>query len=133
MRKIIFSFMLLVGTVLPISQPTLAFASTGCPSNTTSRGQVLEGVGQSGSTGCNDSGVSKTLSVVVGVLSVVVGAVAIIMIIVGGFKYITSSGDANKIKNAKDTLLYALIGVAIAALAQLLVHFVLNQANGLGT
>jgi hypothetical protein len=51
------------------------------------------------------------------------------MIIVAGLKYIASAGDSNKVSSAKSTLIYALVGVLIAALAQLLVHFVLHQAS----
>jgi hypothetical protein len=51
------------------------------------------------------------------------------MILVSAFKYITSNGDATKIGSAKTTLIYALVGLAIAALAQALVHFVLSEST----
>jgi hypothetical protein len=67
----------------------------------------------------------------VNILSIIIGAAAIIMIMVSGFKYITSGGDSSKIGSAKSSLIYALIGIAIAGLAQILVQFVLDQsANG---
>jgi hypothetical protein len=61
--------------------------------------------------------------------SIIVGAIAIIMIIYGGFRYITSGGDSGKVGSAKNTLIYAIIGLIIVALAQLIVRFVLTQAN----
>ena len=54
------------------------------------------------------------------------GIAPIIMIFVAGFKYMTSGGDANKVGSAKTTLIYAIIGLALAALAQLLVKTVLK-------
>ena len=48
------------------------------------------------------------------------------MIIVGGIKYITSGGDSGNISGAKNTIIYAVIGLIIVALAQMLVHYVLE-------
>ena len=69
------------------------------------------------------------ISSVVGLLSIIVGAAAVIMIIVSGLRYITSGGDSGKVAGAKNALIYALVGVAVAALAQLMVHFVLSKAG----
>ena len=53
------------------------------------------------------------------------------MIIVGGLRYITSGGESSNISGAKTTIIYALVGLVIVALAQFIVHFVLNKAvNG---
>jgi len=71
--------------------------------------------------------INSVISTLITILSFIVGLVAVIMIIVAGFKYTTAGGDSNKITSAKNTLIYALIGVAIAALAQVLVRFVLNK------
>jgi hypothetical protein len=46
-------------------------------------------------------------------------------------RYITSGGDSTKVSGAKNTLIYAIIGLIIVALAQLIVHFVLGQAQTL--
>jgi hypothetical protein len=80
-------------------------------------------------TDCSGSGVSNVIHAAVTVLSILIGAAAIIMILLSGFRYITSGGDSNKISGAKNALIYALVGVAIAALAQFLVNFVLFQSN----
>ena len=52
-----------------------------------------------------------------------------IMIIIGGFKYVTSGGDTNSIASAKNTIIYAIIGIVLAALGQILVHFVLTTTE----
>ncbi len=69
------------------------------------------------------------IKTIVNLLSVLVGIVAVIMVIVGGFKYITSGGDSNRVSSAKNTIIYALIGLVIVALAQLIVRFVLSKVG----
>lgn len=80
-----------------------------------------------GSSGGTDLG--QTAKNAVKILSIIVGIVAVIMIILGGFKYITSGGDATKVASAKNTIFYAVIGLVIVALAQLIVRFVLTKAT----
>jgi len=65
--------------------------------------------------------------------SIVVGAISIIMIIYGGFRYITSGGDSGRVGSAKNTLIYAIVGLVIVALAQIIVNFVLAQASTTST
>jgi hypothetical protein len=80
------------------------------------------------------SSVQRLLALVINIFSLVVGFVAVVMIIFGGIKYITSGGDSSNISGAKNTIVYAIIGLIIVALAQVLVHFVLAKvapvANG---
>jgi hypothetical protein len=64
---------------------------------------------------------------IVNILSVIVGIIAVIMIIIGGLKYITSGGDSGKVSSAKSTIIYALVGLIIVALAQFIVRFVLSK------
>jgi hypothetical protein len=74
--------------------------------------------------------VNNIIRHIVNILSAIVGVVAVIMIIIGGFRYITSGGNDTSVTSAKNTILYAIIGLIIVALAQVLVHFVLrNIAN----
>lgn len=81
--------------------------------------------------GCNtttaENQLNRTVRNVTNIFSVVVGIVAVIMIIVGGFKYVTSAGDSSKITSAKNTILYAIIGLVVVALAQVIVRFVLGS------
>lgn len=73
------------------------------------------------------TGVGKLIRTIINVLSVIIGAVAVIMIIIGGFRYITSGGSAEGTKGARQTIVYAIVGLVIVALAQIIVHFVLNN------
>lgn len=56
----------------------------------------------------------------------ILGAVAVIMIVIGGFKYVTSNGDSNSIQSAKNTILYSVIGLAVAMLGQVIVLYVVQ-------
>ncbi len=77
--------------------------------------------------GANDK-INGLIKTVITIFSLVVGVVSVIMIIIGGLKYITSSGDSNNVQSAKNTILYAIIGLVIVALAQVIVKFVLGKA-----
>ncbi len=66
---------------------------------------------------------------VVNILSFIIGIVAVIMIIISGFRFIIGGNDTNAVSSAKNTLIYALVGLAIAVFAQFLVHSVLNTSN----
>lgn len=71
-----------------------------------------------------DAGVFSTIS---SVLLFIVGAVAVIMIVIGGLRYVISGGDATQVQAAKNTILYALVGIIIAILAYAAVNFVIGS------
>jgi hypothetical protein len=73
--------------------------------------------------------VNNLIRTIVNLLSAVVGIVAVIMIIFGGLRYITSGGNDTSVTGAKNTILYAIIGLIIVALAQVLVRFTLNKVT----
>lgn len=69
-----------------------------------------------------DTGVFSKIS---SVLLFIVGAIAVIMIVIGGLRYVISGGDATQVQSAKNTILYALVGVIVAILAYAAVNFVI--------
>ncbi|HET8690165.1 MAG TPA: hypothetical protein VFL81_01905 [Candidatus Saccharimonadales bacterium] len=81
----------------------------------------------------NKAGIPKvtadqsTLTGIINALLGLLGIVAIIFIIVGAISYITSNGDAGATSKAKNTILFAIIGLVIAALAYGIVNFVLGK------
>ena len=79
---------------------------------------------------CDSTGLSSVIASIVNLLSVIVGIVSVIMLIVGGIKFVTSGGDSNAVASAKSTVIYALVGLLIVALAQTIVHVVLNVSTG---
>lgn len=72
-------------------------------------------------------GKNGIITKIVSVLSVVVGIAAVIVIIIAGIQYMLSTGDATKVNNAKNAILYAIVGVVVAALAQVIVVFVIKR------
>ncbi|MBR2767235.1 hypothetical protein IKD67_04110 [Candidatus Saccharibacteria bacterium] len=66
------------------------------------------------------------LNAVIGVLSFV----CVVVIIIGGVTYMTSSGDTTKVKKAKDTILYGVIGLVVCVLAFAIVNFVISNILG---
>ena len=100
--------------------------ATGTPSTSAPGGNC----GTAGANGNTD--LTSIASKIVNIFSIIVGIVAVIMIIYGGFRYITSGGDSGGVGSAKNTLIYAIVGLIIVALAQFIVHFVLNTTSSSG-
>ena len=71
--------------------------------------------------------VKSTVGSIVNWLLFAIGAIAVIMIVWGGIKFATSAGDSNKVTAAKNTILYAVIGLAVAVLAFAIVNFVVSN------
>lgn len=86
-----------------------------------------------GGTDCSGGQATNKLNgiikLVINLFSLIVGIVSVIMIIIGGLKYITSGGEASNISGAKNTIIYAIVGLVIVALAQFIVHFVLGKVT----
>lgn len=66
---------------------------------------------------------------VIDIVSLIVGVAAVVMIIIGGLRYVTSNGDSGQVGNAKNTILYAVVGLVVVALAQVIVKFVVAKAT----
>jgi magnesium-transporting ATPase (P-type) len=64
---------------------------------------------------------------IINVMLILIGIVAVIMLIVGGFRYVLSNGNEKAVSGAKDTILYAVIGIVVALLSFAIVNFVLGQ------
>lgn len=75
------------------------------------------------------AGFQKLIKKVINIFSIVIGAVSVIMIIFGGFRYIISGGDSSATKAAKDTIMYAVIGLFVVLFAQVIVIFVLSNTS----
>lgn len=65
--------------------------------------------------------------IIIDTLLYLIGIIAVIMIIVGGVKYTASNGDASRIKSAKDTITYAIVGLVLALLSFIIVNFVISR------
>jgi len=74
-------------------------------------------------TGSSDSVFER----VVNILTFIVGAISVVMLIVGGLRYVLSQGDANAIGAAKNTIIYAIVGMVVAFAARAIIFFVIEQ------
>ena len=123
--------LLVVGLML-LGLSTFGFAYAGPQVSAVGTDDVCAGLEGAGGGGC-DSGtgpsVESTVQTAINIVSWIVGIIAVIMIIVGGAKYVTSGGDSNGIQSAKNTIMYALIGIVIVALAQVIVQFTLRKTT----
>jgi cytochrome bd-type quinol oxidase subunit 2 len=80
-----------------------------------------------------EDAVNNIIKQVINIFSIVVGVISVIMIIIGGLKYITSGGESGNVTSAKNTILYAVIGLVVVALAQIIVRFVLAKVTQSGS
>lgn len=77
----------------------------------------------------NGIGVNGAISAVVDILSSVVGVVAVIMLIIAGIRFMTANGNSNNIASARSTMIYAIVGLVVVALAQVIVNYVLHRVT----
>lgn len=89
--------------------------------------QVENGINAVGGGGTTGDDLPKLIQNIINILLFIAGAVAVVMIILGGIRYITSNGDQAQVKAAKDTILYSVVGLVVAILAFSIVNFVVSK------
>lgn len=124
-KSLVLSAALMVGFVAPIALPVTASAA---PVDDACKGLTATG-GGSCSKDAGNLVFTKQIQTIINILSILVGAVSVIMIIIGGFRYVISNGDSNGLSGAKNTILYAIVGLVIVIFAQSIVRFVLTNVN----
>jgi hypothetical protein len=126
-RTIIISFVAVVGLVATPLVPVTVSAADVNPITS-----IGDGVKGAGGKDASTTELTDFIKTIVNVMLFILGAIAVLMIIIGGIRYTTSNGDANSTKGAKDTILYAVIGLIVAILAYAIVNFVVAsfKSNG---
>ena len=118
--------------------PVLAFGATVAVAQTASADDppskdddltLKTGVGESKGANVPESisGDDGLVTKIINILLWAIGIVSVIMLIIGGFRYATSNGDSNQVTAAKNTIMYAVIGLVIAMFAYAIVNFVLAK------
>lgn len=74
-----------------------------------------------------DQDLMKYVKNIINTMLYVLGALSVLMIIFGGITYTISAGDAKKVETAKNTIMYAIIGIVVAVLAYAIVNFVIGS------
>lgn len=130
MKKIICTLCIVLGmlgpvVVLPASASAVNVFQACSSQNGVSAGS--SDVCKQASSNGGKNPVIQVLIVVLDIISIVVGIAAVAMVVIGGFKFVTSGGDPSSVKSARDTIIYALIGAIVVAASQTFVAFVLNR------
>lgn len=94
--------------------------------------ESLKETGQTANQSCASGSdrINSALEVVLNLLSIIAGVIAVIMLIIAGIRFVTSQGDPNGTKGARNAIIYACVGLIIVALSQVIVRFVLSRAQG---
>ncbi len=79
-------------------------------------------------TGANQTVESQAKNIT-NILIFIVGAVSVIMIVVGGIKYVTSGGETSSVESAKNTILYATVGLVITLVGYAIVNFIITTVG----
>ena len=91
--------------------------------------QVDSGIKAATTSEMQDKRVDRTVGSFVDILMWVVGILSVVMIAWSGFRYITSAGDTSKLASAKNTLIYAIVGLIVAIMAYAIVTFVRERTS----
>ncbi len=131
MKKLLLTFAAAIAIIMPVlvMAPTPAGAADPF-SSSNAKDQACAGISGTTTGGtCTTSGksVSDLVKTILNFLSAIIGIIAVIMVITAGYKYVTAAGDSSKISGAKSTLISAIVGVVIVAMAQFIVQFVINK------
>lgn len=110
---------------LIMASPAVAIANPltkACQTNGAGSTAICQDARQTGPNGLN-----KILKTVIDVMLLIVGLIAVLFVVIGGMRYVFSAGDAAAAKSAKNTIIYALIGLILAILSYGIVNFVLSR------
>ncbi len=124
-------FLMISLSVVGLTFAGVATLSPATVSAASPQSEVCKGIGAaSGSGGCSSNiSLTRVIRNVINLFSIVIGIIAVIMVMFSGFKYVTAAGDSGSLTTAKQTLIYAIVGLVIAALAQVIVQFVLRAVR----
>lgn len=121
---------ILAATIILLPAPRVSAGLFDNAKDEACNGVALESAGGAGCVDTSGS-VNGVLKTGINLFSLVVAIVAVIMVVIGGLKYITSQGDSAAVSSAKNTILYAIVGLVIVAVAQVIVRFTLNKTKSL--
>lgn len=128
LKKAVAGLLILPALVLGLVATTMPVAAQSDCSNVTSGG-IAAGAECAKPTEAPSQlfGPNSIFVTITNILLFIIGAIAVIMLIIGGIRYVVSAGDQNAVTAAKNTILYAIIGIVVAFLAYAAVNFVSSQ------
>jgi Type IV secretion system pilin len=134
-KILVSSLIMVVGMMLPATlvlaqapTPSTPAAATGTP--TGGAAAICEGVAiAGGKCGEGDKQITDIIKFAIRMFQTIIGVIAIFTIATAGLNYVLSAGDSGKTATAKNRILYSAIGLAIVALAEVIVQFILNRVT----
>lgn len=123
-KAVLFFVMFCVAAPMALATNFATAAST-----SSAKGEVCQGLGQA-SVNCstNQGGdISRAMAAVLNLLSLIAGFITVIMLIISGVRFTTANGDSSGISGARTSLIYALVGIVVVLMSQVIVHFVLGK------
>lgn len=73
----------------------------------------------------NSTAIGNILSIVFGIA----GSISLLMVVIGGFRYVLANGDSNAVSSAKNTIIYAIVGLVISLSAYAIVNLVITHVT----
>jgi len=125
-QKALQALVLVPALALGVSAVVPSAVSAACDTsnlNITAGADCAQGNGQA----TNLFGSGGIFQTITNILLFLVGAISVIMLIIGGIRYVVSGGDQSAVTSAKNTILYAIVGIVIAFLAYAAVSFVTSS------
>jgi hypothetical protein len=127
------SVLALVALFSPITPSVSAQGDATCPTDQAAKDQytAINGIQCAKGNGTPSQlfGAGSIFTTIVNVLLFIIGAISVIMLIIGGIRYTISNGDSGAVTSAKNTILYAIVGLIIAFLAFAIVNWVLGAVT----
>ncbi|HEX3568539.1 MAG TPA: hypothetical protein VHT70_02570 [Candidatus Saccharimonadales bacterium] len=128
MKKKLCAFLIALGLLMPVavtSGSALAATAFGACDGNAGSTDVCKDVKSQASSNTNP--LIDTLKIAINIFSIVIGVTAVIVLVISGFRMVVSLGDPSGFQRGRDGVVYACIGLAVTAMAQLIVAFVLNK------
>ncbi len=136
MKKLITSLFVIIGVTITLAAPVAMVSSVSAESP-----QELSCGGAGGkwekrqgddapkcyNNDNNSPSVQATIKNVVDLLLWLTGIIAVIVIVIAGFRFVTSNGDPQQVSKARNTIIYAVVGIVVAVMAYAIVNFVLDN------
>lgn len=124
--KLLAAGVLITGSMMAV--PVFADTTTTTSTDSTSSAGKTVGLNDYIKTDSDkDKNLMTIVNTIINLAIGLIGLVAVVMMIIGGFQYTMSQGEAGKVKKAKDTIMYGIIGLVVAILSFAIVKFVLEK------
>lgn len=111
---ILISVVAIVGFSFAAAEPALAASNQ----------QIKDGINSVDPGGTTSSSLPEVIKTILNIMLYIIGVLCVIMIIYGGISYVISAGAADKVKRARDTIVYSVVGLVVAIIAFAIVQWV---------